>query len=515
MADKVKELPLLENLTLSIHEITKRLATIASRALELHLSSESGLPPSQDREELAALRAALRAVRSGLIDDREHQLAKKSLQEHLPLLIDHFPCWAVTNLSVGSRLPLVPGIFDLAIIDEASQSDIPSAIPILFRGRRAAVVGDPFQLTHISKLSVAKDNLLRRRMGLRKLEDFRYSYAQHSIYDLFAQTNDVFPIFLSETFRSVEDIANYSNVTFYDGRLRVATDVSHLQVPPGLVPGIHWSHISGDVKSAGGSGCYCHEEVEAVGSFVRNLLIDQTFRGTVGIVTPFRQQANRIKDVLFGGDGLGWQTLNAVCLVVDTAHGFQGDERDIIVFSLCGGPDMPAGSAGFLRETGNLFNVAVSRARAVLHIFGNREWARHCGIKHIHNLAVPRQRRAYIPQPTPWHPHESPWEKILYEAMVASGLQPIPQHPVIGRRLDLALIREGDSPFKLDIEVDGDRCHRNPDGSRKLDDHWRDIQMAGIGWQVMRFWVYQLREDLDACVNKILEKWGGYGSTNR
>lgn len=514
LAAKVKKLPPLEEVTATIDEITKRISTVAPKALELHLSSRSGLSPSQDREELAALRAALRTVRGGLMDDKENRLAQKTLRERLPMLLEHFPCWAVTNLSVGSRLPLVAGMFDLAIIDEASQSDIPSAIPILFRARRAAVVGDPFQLTHISKLSVAKDSLLRRRMGLRKLEDFRYSYTQYSIYDLFAQTNKVVPIFLSETYRSVEDIAEYSNVTFYDGRLRVATDVSRLRVPPGLSSGIHWSHIVGEVKSGGGSGCYCREEVEVVVAFVRRLLIDHNFRGTIGIVTPFRQQANRIRDALLEGDILGWQTIDAARLIVDTAHGFQGDERDVIIFSLCAGPDMPAGSAGFLRETANLFNVAVSRARAVLHVFGNYEWARRCGIKHIQNLAHPRQRRAYTPQPTPWHPHESPWEKILYEAMLAVELQPIPQYPVIGRRLDLALIKEGDSPLKLDIEVDGDRCHRNPNGSRKLDDHWRDIQMTGIGWEVMRFWVYQLREDLDGCVSKILEKWGEHGSAN-
>jgi len=59
--------------------------------------------------------------------------------------------------------------------------------------------------------------------------------------------------------------------------------------------------------------------------------------------------------------------------LVSTAHGFQGDERDLILFSLCGGPDMPDGAKTFLRENPNLFNVAVSRARAVLHIVGNRE----------------------------------------------------------------------------------------------------------------------------------------------
>lgn len=80
----------------------------------------------------------------------------------------------------------------------------------------------------------------------------------------------------------------------------------------------------------------------------------------------------------------------------------------------------------------------------------------------------------------------------------------MPQFPVSSRRLDLALIRKGDNPLKIDVEVDGD-CHRNPDGSRKIDDIWRDIQLQGMGWKVMRVWVYQLRENLNDSVKKIVE----------
>ena len=54
--------------------------------------------------------------------------------------------------------------------------------------------------------------------------------------------------------------------------------------------------------------------------------------------------------------------------------------------------------------------------------------------------------------------------------------------------------------------VDGD-CHRNPDGTRKMDDLWRDIQLQGMGWKVMRFWTYMLREDMGACVEKIFKAW--------
>jgi very-short-patch-repair endonuclease len=236
------------------------------------------------------------------------------------------------------------------------------------------------------------------------------------------------------------------------------------------------------------------------------MLTDGGFRGTVGVITPFRHQANRLRDALFESDTRFYDALLRANAHVDTAHGFQGDERDVILFSLCGGPGMPGGSRSFLRETGNLFNVAVSRARAVLHVIGNREWAKSCGINHIEKLAVQLSRMPILQPPGPWYPHESPWEKKLYDALLDAGLEPRPQFKVSSRRLDLALIREGSNPLKIDIEVDGD-CHRNPDGTRKFDDLWRDTQIQGMGWKVVRFWTYQLREDLQACVKSIHAIW--------
>ena len=402
----------------------------------------------------------------------------------------------------------MPGIFDVAILDEASQCDIPSAIPILFRAKRVGVVGDPFQLTHLSKLSTGKDTMLRRKVGMTRVADVRFAYTENSLYDLLAATKNAEPIFLGETYRSAPDIAGYSNAVFYDGRLRIATDLKGLKIPQGMVAGIHWTEISGEVKSGGGSGCYCTREVEAVVEIMRVMLLKNNFQGSVGVVTPFRQQANRLRDALLEGDSQFYDALTRARVHMDTAHGFQGDERDVMVFSLCAGPDMPRGSKSFLRETGNLFNVAVSRARSVMHVVGNRDWAKRCGISHVEKLASKTRMSQTTTTKGPWSPHESPWEKKLSDALEAAGLNPLPQFPLTSRRLDMALVGTEDNSLKIDVEVDGD-CHRNADGTRKKDDLWRDIQIQGMGWKVMRFWTYQLREDMDGCVNKIMEAWKG------
>jgi len=157
-------------------------------------------------------------------------------------------------------------------------------------------------------------------------------------------------------------------------------------------------------------------------------------------------------------------------------------------------------------ESGNLFNVAVSRARAVLHVVGNRQWALGSGMNHLTQLAQPSKKSSACSVEGPWAPHESPWEEILFKALLEAGIEAIPQYPVVGRRLDMALVDEK-SGLKIDIEVDSDRFHRNPDGSRKKDDTWRDIYLMSMGWKVMRFWVYQLREDMDRCVSEIADAW--------
>ena len=88
---------------------------------------------------------------------------------------------------------------------------------------------------------------------------------------------------------------------------------------------------------------------------VTDLLMNQRFDGTVGVVTPFRAQANMILERV--AQRVPSNVFNRAQLIVDTAHGFQGDERDIVLFSPCISRDLPSGAHNFLKNTENLFNV--------------------------------------------------------------------------------------------------------------------------------------------------------------
>jgi very-short-patch-repair endonuclease len=95
------------------------------------------------------------------------------------------------------------------------------------------------------------------------------------------------------------------------------------------------------------------------------------------------------------------------------------------------------------------------------------------------------------------------WEPKMAQAIRDIGLPVLQQYPACGRFLDIALIRQG---LKLDIEIDGEQ-HRDITGRRRLDDLERDETLIAAGWQVQRFWVYQLREDFEGCLRQIRSAW--------
>ncbi len=451
-----------------------------------------------DREALANLRAG--------IQNWGPDRFGKELKRHFPLILGAFPLWSVSNLSARSALPLVPGLFDLVLIDEASQCDIPSIVPLLARSKRAVLAGDPMQLKHISTLDAVVDQTLLEQHGLTESRVQRFTYRTNSAFDLAhdnASVPDSARVRLDLHFRSHDLIADYGNEAFYNNTLHVVTVTERLNIPQGMQPGIHWTHVAGKLEP-GQTGVWCSDEIEAIRAELSRLAA-VGYRGTVGVVTPFRQQMIRIKDALEAGDAMPPDFMERVHFLAATAHGFQGDERDLILFSLCGGPELPDGSRIFLRENPNLFNVAVSRARAVLHVVGNRDWALACGVTFIEKLArrtVPKtgdilgaRRELY----------QSPWEKVLADALRQAAITVVPQYPIAGRFLDLGIL----SPRKIDVEVDGESVHRTAAGGRKDDDHWRDLQLQSLGWQVCRFWVYELREDLPRCVQKVVNMLSG------
>jgi very-short-patch-repair endonuclease len=405
------------------------------------------------------------------------------------------PVWLASVLGAPRRIPLMPALFDLLIVDEASQCDIAAALPLFARARRAAVVGDNHQLAFIPGLGAAQDRNLMASQGLPSSGMGRWSQGLNSLFDLAHGTPGVPSVMLRDQFRSAPGITGYINEAFYGGRLRVAADPERLRAVPGRSPGLHWTDVRGTARPGPAGGTSNPAEAEAVVAELVSILA-RGFEGSIGVIAPFNAQVGelqrRIHAVIDPADR------ERVELKIATVDRFQGEERDLVLFSPTVSAASPTTARSFLQRDWRRINVAVSRARAVLHVIGDLDFARRGGIGPLRRLAAhatePRETRGETD-------FDSPWERVLYHGMRRRGLEPIPQYAVAGRRLDFAL-RRADEGW-LDVEVDGRRFHTDADGLRKLDDLWRDHQLRALGWRVIRFWVDELDRDLEGCLDGI------------
>jgi len=99
---------------------------------------------------------------------------KKTSPVDFDLVLKAIPLWTSTTKEISKCLPLNSELFDLVIFDEASQCDLATAIPSIYRAKKLIVVGDPHQLRHISFLSTQKQSELRQNHEIsRNIADYR------------------------------------------------------------------------------------------------------------------------------------------------------------------------------------------------------------------------------------------------------------------------------------------------------------------------------------------------------
>ena len=244
-------------------------------------------------------------------------------------------------------------------------------------------------------------------------------------------------------------------------------------------------------------------------------LVKAGYSGSIGVTTPFRLQAEKIIQALENESDLLDKLIRKHEFLADTVHKFQGDERDLMIFSSVVTNSAPAGTVGFLKSTGNLFNVAVTRARSMLVVVGDYRYCATCDISYLSKFADYYDRlksklrqngeqKAFLTREYPVVSVPSivsEWEKTLYTALFDNGIRTIPQYAADRYSLDLALIMPNGS--KLDIEVDGEMYHRNWNNELCYRDQLRNQRLFELGWDVKRFWVYQIRDDLDRCIEQI------------
>ena len=298
---------------------------------------------------------------------------KKSLQNRLleaedfkPLL-EAFPCWCVTTYAVSGSLPMKPGLFDVAIIDEASQCDIASCFPILYRAKRAVIVGDDKQLPHLSFLESAKEQSFMSKYEVADRYQLMWRFRTNSMFDI-ANYYSMKPVLLDEHFRSLPPIINFSNKEFYGNRIRVMKQdnpnekvLEIVHVPDGKVDFDATRNLP---------------EIEAVVKRVHEIIVDNEKDDpdnpiTIGIISPFRAQVEQLKISI--GKVISDYMLEKHKVEIGTAHTFQGDERDVILISWAFANNSFPQSLTFLQKP-NLFNVAITRAKKQMINFVSKDF---------------------------------------------------------------------------------------------------------------------------------------------
>lgn len=409
-------------------------------------------------------------------DDSKYDTALEWFRQYLNV----FPAWASTMLSLRRAAPCLPGVFTLAVIDEASQCEIPPMIPVLFRAQRVAIVGDPNQFPPVITLKESRDNVFRRKYGVSGSEFDKFSFRNGNVFSVVPGT----PCLLNEHFRCADGIAEYFNEEFYSNELSLCCETGrHGESAIGVAkPGMMW------VDAPGGDTA----EIDAALEYLRNLK-QNGFKGTIGIISPLRDLANQLKTKASENSASIPPQLD-VQSQINTANGFQGGECDVILFLLGLNADRTHGQDWYITAPENkyIYNVSVSRAKQLFVAIGDKKRVSVCGLSYIQKL-VPEAR-------PPRDVKVGPGEERLRIALERAGIKTVSQFPVLNRFLDLAIPEK-----KIDIEVDGQAWHLDCRGCRKADDIHRDVQLEAAGWKVVRFWHHEVVSNILSCVNKVAE----------
>lgn len=485
-----------------IADLRRRLAALPGR---LSASERTDQVDALAAEAKAALRAVARVRTTPSKTEAVHLADRlKALEfnsrarrpalsaEDARLVLRHRPAWAISTLSVSSRVPLVAGLFDYVIFDEASQCDIASALPLLGRARAAVIVGDPMQLQFIPQLSLRQEHALMDAAGLGPVGRHAVAQSKNALFGFIRQRQAAQWHFLADQFRSDPAIVGFINDEFYDGKLVAAQDPRGVRIPGGFKPGLAWHDVPGRATREDG-GSVNHPEAEAIVQVLTRMIRVSGFTGSIGVLSPFNAQVALLMRRIAAA--LSEAERDRVALKVSTIDRFQGGEADVILFSLVVAEGVHTSTLAFYERERRRVNVAISRARALCLVFGDKDYVRRGGVALLRRLADWAER-----EPKPRQDFDSEWERKLYVAMRGRGLSPIPQYPEIGRYLDFALDPKG---RRIDVEVDGRLWHANADGNRKQSDHLRDRALITLGWKVRRFWVHELSDNMEKCLDLI------------
>ena len=423
-----------------------------------------------------------------------HMPIRKLLERTAEVVTALKPCFMMSPLSVSQLLP--PTFrFDTVIFDEASQITPADAVNCVYRGRQLIVAGDAKQLPPTSFFQSGGDE-----------EDAAYEEGQfdvfESVLDLCKGTVDLPSLPLRWHYRSQhESLIAFSNREFYESQLvtfpSAAIDGPDLGVELFVVDGVY---LRGGART---------NEPEA-GKVAERVLFHAAHHAdlSLGVVAFSQAQADLIEDKveslrpahpelekLFEGGRLDG-------FFVKNLENVQGDERDIMIFSVGYGPDenakMTANFGPLNRDGGwRRLNVAITRARRRVEVISSFSASKLAALHSDSRGVVALQRyldyaergisALAIDLTGVGGDTESPLEDSVLSVLRSRGYEVVPQVGTAGYRIDLGVrhpMKAG--RFALGVECDGAAYHSSKVARDR--DRLRQEVLERLGWRLYRIW---------------------------
>ncbi|MFD2212381.1 AAA domain-containing protein [Metabacillus endolithicus] len=476
----VREFSMKDETTLSIQfdQIEKNIkdTVIEIGSTKAWISMLSNMTETQSKH----LKAWVKAVKNvGKGTGKNAARYRADAQMHMENCMEAIPAWIMPLNQVYDNFEIRSNLFDVIIIDEASQS-WHDALLLKFMAKKLIIVGDDKQISP-TNIGITDQDILKLQTKYFKDIDFPFGRDLNLNTSFFDVAYIMFKdtITLKEHFRCMPEIIGFSNKISYQSKPLIPLR----QYPANRLEPVKSIYLPHGVRE--GSSQYAYNEIEAeeIVKQIKNCIEDPRYADkTFGVISLLgANQAKLIQSMLL--KELGAELMEERKIICGDAYAFQGDERDIIFLSMVVAKN---GSTRIVSaaddKTRQRFNVAVSRAKDQL-------WVVHSiSINDINNRNCLRyQLLSYIVDPLKEETEsnrekcESGFEKSVFDAITAKGYRVIPQYNVANYRIDLVIQGE---KSKLAVECDGDHWHTSVEDRER--DFLRERVLQRAGWTFWR-----------------------------
>lgn len=477
----------------------------------------AGIPRDQEMHDIPKTELGLLRKEIG---KKARHIPVRQLLGRIPKLLPHLkPCVLMSPLSVAQYLEPSHETFDVVIFDEASQIPVWDAVGAIARGKQLIVVGDPKQLPPTNFFNTADD-----------VEDVGGELALEkdleSILDELL-TNGLRHKRLKWHYRSRhEGLIAFSNHQYYENELLTFPS------PESAQGGVRFRHLSEARYDKGKSRTNMGEARALVDELVRRLRQSDGPPRSYGVVTFSQAQQNLVENLLdeerrkFPELEVHFNDAPPVdgeAVFVKNLENVQGDERDVILFSICYGPDESGRVSmnfGPLNRDGGerRLNVAITRAKHEVIVFSslrgeqidlNRTRAR--GVRDLKYFLDYAERgpRALIAatNTSPDAVPDSEFERMVADRIRACGYEVHHQVGCSGYRIDLGVVDpRAPGRYLLGVECDGATYHRAATARDR--DKLRQMILEGLGWELHRIWSTDWWHDATAETEKLAARLG-------